>query len=63
MSALKVEVRLFASALSFTESEMLVTLVDGRSITVLLSWLPSLSNASKEQLEDFRFICDGEGIY
>lgn len=63
MSTLKVEVQPYASDLSFTESEMLVTFVDGRSITVPLSWFPTLSNATKEQLEDFRFIGEGEGIH
>jgi len=63
MSTLKVEVQPVASELDFTDSEMLVTLVDGRTISIPLSWFPSLSNASKEQREDFRLIGDGEGIH
>jgi hypothetical protein len=63
MSTLKVEVQPVASDLEFTDAEMLVTLVDGRSISIPLAWFPSLSNASKEQREDFRIIGDGEGIH
>jgi len=63
MSTLKVEVQPVASDLKFTDAEMFVTLVDGRSISIPLAWFPSLSNASKEQREDFRLIGDGEGIH
>jgi hypothetical protein len=47
MSTLKVEVQPVANELEFTDSEMLVTLVGGRTISIPLTWFSSLSNASK----------------
>ena len=63
MSTLKVEMRPSALEAKFTESEMIVTLTDGRTIAVPLSWFASLSSASNEQLQDYELLGDGEGIH
>ena len=63
MSTLQVEMHPSAQNVSFTDSELIVSLIDGRSISVPITWFSSLSNASKEQLEDWELLGDGEGIH
>lgn len=41
---------------------MIVYLEGGRELSVPLEWFQKLRNASKEQLEKWRFIGRGEGI-
>ncbi|HHN66487.1 MAG TPA: DUF2442 domain-containing protein [Thermopetrobacter sp.] len=48
---------------TFTEDEMIVSLVDGRRIAVPLAWFPCLVDASREQLENWALLGDGEGIH
>ena len=52
-----------ATNLSFTEDKMIVFLEDGRELTVPLEWFPSLRGAPTEQLNNWRFIGNGEGIH
>jgi hypothetical protein len=40
-----------------------VDLDDGRTITVPVLWFPRLSEGSTEELSNWRFIGDGEGIH
>ncbi|MFV0484345.1 MAG: DUF2442 domain-containing protein [Bacteroidales bacterium] len=49
--------------LSFTETKMVILLEDGRELSVPLEWFQKLRNATKEQLEKWRFIGKGEGIH
>lgn len=49
--------------LKFTDTAMIVFLEDGREISVPLEWFLSLRDASREQLENWRFIGKGEGIH
>ncbi len=53
----------FATDLSFTETKMIIQLEDGRELSVPLEWFAKLRNATKEQLEKWRFIGKGEGIH
>lgn len=53
----------FATDLSFTETKMIVQFEDGRELSVPLEWFQKLRNATKEQLENWRFIGRGEGIH
>ena len=46
-----------------SEDELIVSLIDGRSISVPLSWFPKLSDASKEQLKNWEILGNGEGIH
>lgn len=46
-----------------TEDELIVELIDGRRISVPLSWFPRLSNASPEQLNNWEILGNGEGIH
>ena len=63
MSTLKIEMHPAAGSVHFTEAELVVSLVDGRTISVPIAWFSSLSQASKEQLEDYELLGDGEGIH
>ena len=47
----------------FTEDAMLVSLSDGREISVPLEWFPRLRNATTEQRNQWRFIARGIGIH
>ena len=63
MSTLRVEMHPNAYKVSFSDSELIVSLVDGRTISVPIAWFASLSQASKEQLEDYELLGDGEGVH
>ncbi len=63
MSTLAVEIHPLAQDVHFTDDDIIVSLVDGRRLTVPLIWFPRLTNARKEQLECFEILGDGEGIH
>jgi len=63
MNILTISKSRFASKLSFSEDKMTVHLEDGRELSVPLAWFPKLLNASKAQIENWRFIGNGEGIH
>lgn len=52
-----------AKNVSFTEDMLCVVLMDGREINIPLIWFPKLSNATKEQLNNWRLIGRGVGIH
>lgn len=49
--------------LSFTDTDMQVYLSDSRVISVPLAWYPSLVNATKSQLENYRILPTGYGVH
>jgi len=63
MSTSAVEVHPLAQNVSFTDSELVVELVDGRTVSVPLVWFPRLTDATRQQLENFEILADGEGIH
>jgi len=63
MSTLAVELHPQAINIEYTDSLLIVELADGRSISAPLVWFPRLSKASKEQLENWELLGDGEGIH
>lgn len=63
MNILTIDKSKFASNLSFTDTKMIVQFEDGRELSVPLEWFSKLRNATKEQLEKWRFIGKGEGIH
>lgn len=63
MSTSAVELHPLAESVSFTDSDLVVDLLDGRRITVPLEWFPRLAGATREQLENFEILADGEGIH
>jgi hypothetical protein len=63
MSTPVVEVNVLAHKVSFTDNDLVVELVDGRTVSVPLIWFPSLANATFQQLNNFEILGDGEGIH
>ena len=63
MSILTINKSHNAVDISFTEDKMVVFLEDGRALSVPLEWFPRLRNATKKQLNGWRFIGNGEGIH
>lgn len=52
-----------AMKITFTEDKMIVYLDDGRELAIALEWFPKHRSASREQLNNWRFIGGGEGIH
>ena len=52
-----------AQHVSVTENTLVVDLVDGRTITVPLTWYPRLAYGTPAERVRWRFIGDGEGIH
>ena len=52
-----------AQRLSVTEDTLVVDLVDGRSVSVPLSWFPRLVHGTHEERKKWRLIGRGEGIH
>lgn len=52
-----------AKEISFTKDKMIVYLDDRKELAVPLEWFPKLRSASKEQLNNWRFIGGGEEIH
>ena len=63
MNTLKINNLLLATDLSFTEDKMIVFFEDGRELAIPLECFSKLRNATQEQLNNWRFIGDGEGIH
>jgi len=63
MSTLAIETYPLAQSVEFTDDDLIVSLVDGRKITVPLVWFPRLAGATKEQLINYELLGDGEGIH
>lgn len=63
MNTLPVETHPLAQSVEFTDDDLIVSLVDGRKVTVPLIWFPRLANATKSQLANYELLGDGEGIH
>jgi hypothetical protein len=48
---------------SFTDDEVSVALMDGRTITVPIAWYPRLANATPEQRSHWETASAGQGIH
>lgn len=46
-----------------SDTELIVHLKDGRSVSVPLTWFPRLLEATVEQRANFELLGDGEGIH
>ena len=63
MATLAVEHHPLAQSVNFDTNSLIVELVDGRTISVPLTWFPLLSSATESQLKDWEILGDGEGIH
>ena len=60
---INITITVLAKSVSFTDDMLCVQLMDGREINTPLTWFSKLSNATKEQLNNWRFIGRGVGIH
>jgi hypothetical protein len=63
MSTLVIDHEVFVLNASFSEEAMVVSLDDGRIISVPLAWYPRLLHGSREERLNYELIGDGEGIH
>ena len=63
MNTLAVDLHPQAQNIQCTDASLIVDLVDGRTISVPLIWFPRLANATKEQLQSWVLLGNGEGIH
>ncbi len=63
MSTLAIELHPQAHNVKCTDISLIVELVDGRTISAPLVWFPRLAKASKEQLDNWELLGEGEGIH
>ena len=63
MTTLVVEREALAQSVSFSDHAMLVTLDDGRILSVPLAWFPRLLHGSEGERANCELIGDGEGIH
>ncbi len=52
-----------AKSILFENDMLCVALMDGREINMPLTWFPKLSQATPQQLNNWRFIGSGLGIH
>lgn len=52
-----------AQRVSVTEDALVVDLVDGRTITVPVTWYPRLAHGTQAERANWRLIGEGEGIH
>jgi len=52
-----------AYSIQCTESDLIIGLIDGRTISTPLVWFPRLSQATPAQLENWELFGDGEGVH
>jgi len=58
-----VEITPLAQGVEVTDEELVVSLADGRRISVPIVWFPRLSRATPEQRNKWELLGDGEGIH
>ncbi len=63
MNTLLIDHDVCASAVSFSEEAMRVSLDDGRTISIPLAWYPRLHHGTKSERMNFELIGDGEGVH
>lgn len=64
MSSSVTEVRVAqAEKVRVTDEELVVELVDGRTVTVPVQWYPRLANGTPAERRNWRLIGRGEGIH
>ena len=63
MNTLAVKLHPQAYSIHCTETNLIVDLIDGRTISTPLVWFPKLSQAAQSQLENWELLGDGEGVH
>lgn len=63
MNTLAIELHPQAHTIKCTDSDLIVELLDGRTISAPLVWLPRLSQATKKQLANWELLGEGDGVH
>jgi hypothetical protein len=63
MNTLAIDVNPRAIQVDTNDQELIVTLSDGRTLSVPLVWFPRLLSATAEQRRNSRLLGDGQGIH
>jgi hypothetical protein len=63
MNTLAIDVNPRAIGVDTNEQDLIVTLSDGRTLSVPLVWFPRLLSATAEQRRNSRLLGDGQGIH
>lgn len=63
MSFSVVETNPLAREVEVSDAELMVSLADGRKISVPLVWFPRLLHATPEQRRQWELLGDGEGLH
>ena len=63
MSASGEPARAVAKEASFTDDCLVVTLMDGRRLSVPLTWFPRLLHATAKQRANWELLGNGEGLH
>ncbi|WP_257293759.1 DUF2442 domain-containing protein [Endozoicomonas sp. YOMI1] len=63
MNSSNIEPRPLAQNIQFTDSELIVTLLDGRVIHIPIDWFPTLANATEKQRANWKLLGEGDGIH
>lgn len=63
MSSLELEVIPRAVAVHCTEHELVVSLSDGRTLSVPLAWFPRLAHANAKDRGSYELLGEGDGIH
>jgi hypothetical protein len=63
MSTLAVEVNPLAEHVECTHDELIVSLVDGRRVSVPLAWFPKLVDATEAERSHWELLGDGQGVH
>ncbi len=63
MSSSVTETNPLAREVEVTDAELIVSLADGRKLSVPLAWFPRLLHATPEQRRQWELLGDGEGLH
>ncbi len=63
MSTLAIDAAPLARSAVTSERDLVVNLVDGRTLTVPLTWFPRLVDATADQRANVRLVGKGEGLH
>ena len=63
MSSSESDIDARARDVEVTDTELIVRLVDGRTLAVPLSWFPRLLHAAPEERQNWELLGEGEGIH
>lgn len=63
MSSSAIDANPLARDVAVTDDELVVSLADGRRISVPLAWFPRLLHAPAAQRANYEILGDGEGIH